>query len=262
MRGRVWGPLAIAIALASVTAGGVVIAQQGGDGVTRNLWVDSNGGTCTRASSPAAYADAAACSSISAAFAAAGNSSDTICVKPGSYSAQTIPTDSGKAMPATVIDGCEDGVSLVSLTIGQSNGGTQPCCVTVKDLAVDGSASARAVFVYYGNASDASVATDVTLDNLDIAVGKATNGPVVEVIGGTLRFTVKNSRIGPACCGNNGSGVETGSPVGIRIGTANRVSTPWPTNTDTLIENNTIKFITRRCEEWPTSGYGSCPSTT
>jgi hypothetical protein len=231
---------------------------------TANLWVDANGGTCLRNSIAVSYTgtgDTTSCSSISAAYAAAGNSGDTICVTAGSYAAQNIPTDAGKAMPATVIDGCNGGVSLASLTIGQGNGGTQPCCVTLRDMDITGSSSARAVFVYYGNSSASSRATDVTLDSLQIGVGKATNGPVVEVIGGTLRFTIKNSTIGPACCGNNAAGAETGSPVGIRIGTANRVAAGWPTNTDTVIDNNLIQGITRLCSDWLT-GYGSCPQST
>lgn len=69
---RVWSGLAIAIALAAMTAGGVVITQGGGGTAnTANLWVDTNGGTCTRNSSPAAYSDAAACSTLNAAYAVA-----------------------------------------------------------------------------------------------------------------------------------------------------------------------------------------------
>jgi len=38
---------------------------------TANLWVDTNGGSCARAASPAAYGDAQACASFDAAYAAA-----------------------------------------------------------------------------------------------------------------------------------------------------------------------------------------------
>jgi hypothetical protein len=73
----------------------------------------------------------------------------------------------------------------------------------------------------------------------------------------TLRLTIKNSRIGPACCGRDAGG---GSPVGIRLGTADRVAFGWPPNTDAVIDHNVIKGITRLCSEW-LSGYGPCPAT-
>lgn len=56
---------------------------------TANLWVDSNGGTCTRNSTAAAYVDAAACASISAAWSAA-SSGDIIVIKAGTYGAQSV----------------------------------------------------------------------------------------------------------------------------------------------------------------------------
>ncbi len=264
MRGRVWGPLAIAIALASMTAGGIVITTNNGGGPatgTGNVWVDTNGGTCTYSATAVAYNDAAACSSFQTAYAAVDNTGDTICVKSGSYSTQTVTYIAGKTTPNTVIQGCEATEPVVAaMVVGNCNGSNQPRAVTFKNMAINGSVSQRAVFVCYGSTDPTTRATDVTFDNVDVAVGKGTNGPVFEVIGGTLRLTIKNSQFGPACCGNNASGVETGSPVGIRIGTANRVSGGWPTNTDTVIENNTIKGITHLCSEWLT-GYGSCPST-
>ncbi len=54
-----------------------------------NLWVDTNGGTCTRQSSAAAYSDGAACASFDAAYEAA-SCGDTVGIKGGTYSGQTI----------------------------------------------------------------------------------------------------------------------------------------------------------------------------
>lgn len=88
---RVWTGLGIAIAL----AGGGLIYQRvtGGGGPapagTANLWIDTNGGTCTRSSSPIAYVDAAACSSMSAAYLAA-SAGDTVRAQAGTYGAQAI----------------------------------------------------------------------------------------------------------------------------------------------------------------------------
>src|SRR5581483_9018250 len=65
---------------------------------TANLWVDTNGGTCTRQSAAGAYNDAQACSSMSAAFSAA-SAGDKVVIKCGSYGSQTL---SGSAKSSAV----------------------------------------------------------------------------------------------------------------------------------------------------------------
>jgi hypothetical protein len=95
---------------------------------------------------------------------------------------------------------------------------------------------------------------------LNIAVGQPSFSPVFEVIAGVQGLTIEDSTIGPTCCGNNSSGVETGSPVGIRIGTADRAPT-WPVNADVVIQDNLIQGVTTNCDEW-LDGYGSCPQST
>lgn len=66
---------------------------------TAQLWVDTNGGTCTRNSAPAGYVDATACSSFSAAHSAA-SAGDLVLVKGGVYGSQTISANKGA--PAVV----------------------------------------------------------------------------------------------------------------------------------------------------------------
>lgn len=56
---------------------------------TANIWVDTTGGTCTRQASLAIYSDAAACGSMQAAMTAA-QAGDTVVIKCGTYSSQTI----------------------------------------------------------------------------------------------------------------------------------------------------------------------------
>lgn len=56
---------------------------------TANLWIDTNGGSCTRQATPGAYVDAQACSSMQAAMTAA-QGGDTVIIKNGTYPAQTI----------------------------------------------------------------------------------------------------------------------------------------------------------------------------
>jgi hypothetical protein len=62
---------------------------------TANLWVDTNGGTCTRSGSLVAWNDATACASMQAALTASA-AGDTIVIKNGNYANQTLST-SGKA---------------------------------------------------------------------------------------------------------------------------------------------------------------------
>jgi hypothetical protein len=56
---------------------------------TANLWIDTNGGACTRQSTAAGYSDGAACASIQAAVSACVPG-DTIRMKAGTYGSQTI----------------------------------------------------------------------------------------------------------------------------------------------------------------------------
>ena len=54
-----------------------------------NLWVDTNGGNCSRSAKGGNYADPQACGSFQAAYGAA-QCGDVVGVRPGSYSSQTI----------------------------------------------------------------------------------------------------------------------------------------------------------------------------
>lgn len=62
---------------------------------TANLWIDTNGGTCTRQGTASSYVDGAACSSIQAALVAASNG-DTVRVKAAtSYGGQDVTATKG-----------------------------------------------------------------------------------------------------------------------------------------------------------------------
>jgi hypothetical protein len=54
-----------------------------------NVWVDTNGGSCARQATAGPYADARACASLAAAYAAAA-AGDTIVVAGGTYGPQTL----------------------------------------------------------------------------------------------------------------------------------------------------------------------------
>ena len=98
-----------------------------------NLWVDLNGGTCTRAATAGAYVDAAACGTFDAAWDAA-TAGDVIRVKAGTYPAQTL---SGAKSAATSIIG-EAGVTVGKLST------TTATFLTLESMVFDsGSTQAR-----------------------------------------------------------------------------------------------------------------------
>lgn len=111
------------IAVGAVLAGGGVYGygQTTGGGAapgTANLWVDTNGGTCTRQSPAGSYSDAGACSSLTAAYNAASGG-DTINVRCGTYGAQTVPSRSlGTSVVTIHKDPGDSGCSRVTLTGG------------------------------------------------------------------------------------------------------------------------------------------------
>lgn len=89
------GAAALAVILGAAIGVPIVAAQhQGATAGTANVWVDTNGGSCTRQTSAAAYVDAAACGSLQAAQAAASGG-DKVIVKCGTYGGQTL-SSSGK----------------------------------------------------------------------------------------------------------------------------------------------------------------------
>jgi hypothetical protein len=245
---------ASALILAAVIASLVAAQRSPTSGFERvparaKVFVAPNGsdaGRCTR-SSP--------CASFARAYRVA-KPRQIVCVAAGSYDRQTIPYVAGRTTPNVIFQSCGGTATVLAVAVGANNGRKQPCCVTFRDLTITGSSSANAVFVYWGSAQASSAAHDVIFDNTRLAVGRATPGPVVEAYG-TRRLTIKNSTIGPACCGNNGSGNAAGSPVGIRLAVADK---NFPLTRDAVIDHNLIRGITRKCAYW-LAGYGACPQS-
>ena len=96
-----------------------------------NLWIDTNGGTCTRQATPVAYADAQACSGIVAALSAAA-AGDTVRIRPGSYGSATITQ--AKKSPAVSFIG--DGTATTS--VGEIRTKTGSGGLVFQDLAMSG----------------------------------------------------------------------------------------------------------------------------
>jgi hypothetical protein len=93
LRRKVFLTAALAGTLALVAAAsaplGVATGRAGG-GAKANLWLDPNGGSCSRRGSLSRYADDQACGSLAAAYAAA-RSGDLIVVTAGKYGRQVLP---------------------------------------------------------------------------------------------------------------------------------------------------------------------------
>ena len=125
--------LGAAVALAAGIVGDTAAADPPRAG-TAHLWVDTSGGTCARSSTPAEYADAAACGSFSAAYSAASGG-DTVRVKAGTYAPQSV---GGTKTPLIDVIG-EDGTEVES---GRPRGGLQGLSlggnVTVSNVDVGG----------------------------------------------------------------------------------------------------------------------------
>lgn len=159
---RLWVGLAMAIGLASITAGGVVVSQGGGAAAgTANLWVDANGGSCTRSGSAVAYADGSACDSFGSAYVAA-TSGDKIGVT-GTLGDQWYAGGAG----------CS------------SN-----CTVGTKTLTWEGAAGNKVRSLHFGSVNQ-------TFDglNLDADAGTIAGG-TAQLENGGASFTFKNGTIG------------------------------------------------------------------
>jgi hypothetical protein len=82
-----------------------------------NLWVDANGGTCTRSATPGSYIDAQACGSFNAAWQAA-SPGDTIIVKTGSYGNQSLLTRAVSMTSSGVTFMVENGTVIGDINFG------------------------------------------------------------------------------------------------------------------------------------------------
>lgn len=100
-------PLGALLAAAAVVAAGTAVYQAaasgpgGGAVQTAHLWVDTNGGTCSRNAIPQEYDDAGACGSLDAANDVCQNG-ETVLVKGGTYGAQTVSGGNDRTSPCLI----------------------------------------------------------------------------------------------------------------------------------------------------------------
>ncbi len=159
---------ALAVGLAAVAAAVVATQIGGSSSLVANLWIDPDGGSCTRQAAPAAYVDDDACAGLDAAYRAAG-AGDVVRVRAGRYGDQTVAAKpSAKAPPVTIhaepgaavgfgaltLNGSQmtisgRGAEVTATALAHDGGTTAPVQqVTVEDIRVDhGGATGGAAFL-------------------------------------------------------------------------------------------------------------------
>jgi hypothetical protein len=148
--------------LAFASVGGYILLSSQAAGSTANLWVDTNGGSCTRQSTAGNYVDAQACGSFDAAYHAA-NPGDLVLVQSGNYGDQSLSADGTKAAGgARVVIAPATGATVVV--------GSKPLATILKTstgLDVTGSTAVTFQdFTVRGDVNAGSAANNVTFQNL------------------------------------------------------------------------------------------------
>ena len=168
---------------------------------TANLWVDTNGGSCTRSANPNTYNDSATCT-IDQAYQAS-SPGDLVLVKGGTYGDMVIndvPAKDGAAWNGTT--------GIKPVTIRAASGET----VTANDLTthasnliLDGINTSISDAPGVGEPTILGPLHDVTLQNL--------KGRAFYITGAAYNVTIKNLEIGPRVAGS-GSQIKTATNGG------------------------------------------------
>jgi hypothetical protein len=194
--------------LAFVLIGGYIIFKSFAAAPTvANFWVDANGGTCTRSATPAAYNDAAACSSFDAVNDKCQNN-DLALVKAGNYAYQDLTGLNSRSSACTIQGALGETVHVAAMTVESGSG-----YLTFKDMSDISGATINGSL----DCSDQSVCLfgdHVTLDNFDIT------GPYAQLdINGCDGCTLKNSNFGTSGnttslhCPASGAPQSKGAPL-------------------------------------------------
>lgn len=133
----------IVVAAAAGCGGGDTASPKAGG---PNLWVDTNGGSCTRQATGAPYDDGAACGSLDAAWDAA-QAGDRIQVKAGTYGKPQNIT--GEKASETTISG-ENGVTITAPVTPASH-------LTLENVTIDGGDKAQFDAFTIGTARDVTL---------------------------------------------------------------------------------------------------------
>lgn len=217
LAGRLRRPLGAVLVAAAVGISGAAIwkTTTGSGGEVppgpANLWVDTDGGSCTRSRSPAAYSDAAACASMNAAYQAASLGDTVTITCPGStctYSTQTIVEDAGKSgtsVSTHVLFNIAAGKTVtirgINLGTGDTTGGTDgPDHITINGGGDWHNSTPYRLVMPYDNVNSCAIRAlpdsyDDTVTGVDVCSTFATM---------IHNWTVTNSDLGPCRAENSG----------------------------------------------------------
>lgn len=174
-------------------------------GPTANLWIDLDGGSCTRSGTPALHSDGAACGSLDAAYQAA-QTGDLVLIKEGGYGDQQTASDNASLTGEVTIQAAPaETVTFTKLT-------TRGDWLRLKDVAIATGGQHLRGWYHDGGSR-------VTLDHVDIS-GPYAN---IDVVGGSHN-TYTNSEFGtpgnttPRICGSgDGEPMQLGSSPSFTI---------------------------------------------
>ncbi len=236
--------LAIFAMIFVVIGGYLIFKSFAATPTSANLWVDLNGGSCTRSASASAYADSKACGSIDAAYGAA-QPGDLVLVKCGNYtdgqgSNQIVFSSNKSAGPNVTIQSEQPQCATTGAwELDSGDGAKGGDYLTIKDFTINDG---------YGGVIG-SGRTNVTIDgNLIEALNDNFRHQFINFTNSSY-IAVTNNTIGPGCCGSSTVG---DSPEGIRFGSTSSSSY----NDHITISHNLIHYIGRLSSEWPSSLYG------
>ena len=238
-------------------------------GGTANLWIDPNGGSCTRSSTPVAYNPATSCATMDGAYHGAQDG-DLVLVKNGSYGQQKFTTRGTtgwtqgvtfrsenplgatfqSASGVTIYTGSADWLTFDNLTLNSACAQSEAACPAGTGFGV-----------LYDGTSTTDTSNHVTLTNDDVDVGVYAGAPPI-VIHTAQFWTFRDNTMGPACCGL-GSGV---GPEMIRGGpprtvTATGAAACGQESCHIVIDHNLIQYDSRDASFWP-STYPKPPGLT
>lgn len=227
---------------------------------TAHLWVDTNGGTCTRSSTPAAYNDAKACGTFNQANqAASAGGGDLVLVKCGSYGGQIFSADTSHTGMTTIqsetpLCATVRGTTSTTLQFGSVR------WVAIKNFTILDSTTSGVTITDTSSTGASTVSQHVSLIGNNINVGVKVKGAQA-VLHAAQSWAFTGNAFGPSCCGDT----FHSSPVPVSIGRPNPRLTPVDCTNEACnitITDNTFRYALRDASLWPSSGWGPAPDTT
>jgi hypothetical protein len=156
--------------------------------IAANIWVDSNGGTCTDSATLVVYSDSAACGSLDAANDTCENG-DIVYVKTNAYPSQDITGSNSRSSACTIQEAPGETATTTSIWLRDTTN-----WLTIKDISnIGGVTGHNGGDCFNGSVPDVSVCVhgdNIILDNVDVP------GPYAHVDLQTNNSVWKNSDFG------------------------------------------------------------------